>query len=197
MSASRPNFKKGNAMEQNAFNEGVARGGLREQSEIKLLICYLLKTLRRPLSRSQINEILQEYPIANYFEINQAMSELVKNGTVISELKNDEEVLSLTPRAELDVTSIERSLPRTIREKAVSAALQVLTRERIKRESRVEVTALSPGYHVTFTIIDADTELLKLTVYVADEKQIEVVKRNFFDNAVSLYSDVISVLTVE
>ncbi|MBQ5969997.1 MAG: DUF4364 family protein [Clostridia bacterium] len=184
-------------MEQNAFSEGVALGGLRDQSEIKLLICYLIKALGRPLSRGQINEILQEYPVANYFEVNQAMSELVKNGTVVSELQNDEEVLSLTPRMALDVETIERSLPRTIREKAVAAALQVLTRERIKRESRVEVTALSPGYHVTFTIIDADTELMKLTVYVADARQIEVVKRNFYDHAVDLYSDVISVLTVE
>ena len=184
-------------MEQNTFSEGIAPGGLREQTEIKLLVCYLLKALNRPLTRRQINEILQEYPIANYFEVNQAMSDLIKNGTVVSELQRDEECMLLTPQAKFDVASIERSLPRSIREKAVSAAIQVLTRERIKRESRVDVTSLAQGYHVTFTVIDADTELLKLTVYVADASQIEVVKRNFFDRAVSLYSDIISTLTVE
>ena len=69
-------------MEQQAFSEGIAPGGLRAQNEIKLLVCYLLKSLDRPLSRVQINEILQEYPIANYFEVNQAISDLVKSGNL-------------------------------------------------------------------------------------------------------------------
>ena len=42
-----------------------------------------------------------------------------------------------------------------------------------------------------------DTELLKVTVYVADERQIEIVKRNFYESAVDIYSDLISSLTVE
>jgi hypothetical protein len=44
---------------------------------------------------------------------------------------------------------------------------------------------------------DRDTELLKITVYVADESQIEIAKRNFYSNATEIYSGVISSLTVE
>ena len=109
-------------MEQQAFSEGIAPGGLREQTEIKLLVCYLLKSLDRPLSRVQINEILQEYPIANYFEVNQAMSDLVKSGNLISELCGEDETMTLSARARFDVAAIEKSLPRAIREKAVRAA---------------------------------------------------------------------------
>lgn len=184
-------------MEQNTFSEGIAPGGLREQTEIKLLVCYLLKTLDKSLSRTQINEILQEYPIANYFEVNQAMSDLIKSGNIISRLEDDEEMMTLTARATFDVGIIERSLPRTIREKAVSAALSVLTRERIKRESKVEVQELERGFNVTFSVEDADTELMRLTVYVSDRSQIEIVKRNFYNNAVAIYSNIISSLTVE
>ena len=185
-------------MEQQAFSEGIAPGGLREQTEIKLLVCYLLKSLDRPLSRAQINEILQEYPIANYFEVNQAMSDLIKSGNLISELNGEDETMHLSPRARFDVAAIENSLPRSIREKAVRAAWVVLTRERIRRESKVEVTPdENGGYHVTFTVVDVDTELMKLTIYVAEADQIETVKRNFFDHAVELYSDIIASLTVE
>ena len=49
----------------------------------------------------------------------------------------------------------------------------------------------------TFTILDVETELLKITLYVADERQIEIVKENFFNNAVGIYSNIISSLTVE
>ena len=184
-------------MENTTFCEGIAPGGLREQPEIKLLICYLLKTLDKALTRTQINEILQEYRIANYFEVNGAMSELVNGGQVMSKIIDGDEVISITSKSKIDVARIERSLPKTIREKAVKAALRILTRDRIKKESKVDIEKLEHGYHVTFTILDVGTELLKITLYVADERQIEIVKNNFFNNAVGIYSNVISSLTVE
>ena len=184
-------------MEQNTFSEGIAPGGLREKAEIKLLVCYLLKKIDKPITRAKINEILQEYSIANYFEVNQAISELIKNGRILCELDGNDEKLQLSAQALYDVGEIENSLPRSIREKAVSAALKILTRDRIKQESMVEVCELEHGFHVTFTIEDVGTELLKLTVYVSDRSQIELVKRNFFNNAVGIYSDIISSLTVE
>lgn len=184
-------------MENYSFSEGVAPGGLRQRTEIKLLICYLLKTLDKPLTRTQINEILQEYSIANYFEVNGAISELVAGGQVLSKLKDGDEEINITAKTLFDVGVIERDLPKSIREKAVKSALKILTRERIERESKVDVKKLDHGYHVEFTVMDMETELLKITVYVADEGQIEIAKRNFYNNAVSIYSGVISSLTVE
>ena len=70
-------------------------------------------------------------------------------------------------------------------------------RERIKKESSVTVEPHGEGYHVTFAVSDMGSELLKVTVYVTDERQIEIVKRNFYQSAVDIYSDLISSLTVE
>lgn len=186
-------------MEQqnDTFSEGIAPGGLREKSEIKLLLCYLLKMVDRSLSRSQINDILQEYPIANYFEINEALNELVKSGTIVSELDEKDEIFTITPKAKFEVSTIERSLPRSIREKAVSAALAVLTREKIKSECEVLTEQKDGGYYVTFRVNDVGIQLMSLTVFVADASQVEIVKKNFFSGAVSIYSNIISSLTVE
>lgn len=184
-------------MDNDAFSLGVAPGGLKERSEIKLMVCYLLKTLNKPLTRTQINEILQRDKIANYFEINGAVSDLVSSGQITSEIVDDDELITITPRTELSVAIIERDLPRTLRERAVNAALNILQRDRIKKESTVISEPHGEGYHVTFTVCDMDTELLKVTVYVSDERQIEIVKRNFYNNAVDIYSDVIASLTVE
>ena len=68
---------------------------------------------------------------------------------------------------------------------------------KVTPESVIDIEKLDHGYHVTFTILDVGTELLKITLYVADERQIEIVKNNFFNNAVGIYSNVISSLTVE
>ena len=122
-------------MDNSTFNQGVAPGGLRDRTEIKLLICYLLKTLKRSLTRSHINEILQEYRIANYFEVNTAISELVTAGQLTSDLTDGDEEISLTSRAKLDVGLLERDLPRSVKEKAIRSALKILQRERIEKES--------------------------------------------------------------
>ncbi|MBQ7004998.1 MAG: DUF4364 family protein [Clostridia bacterium] len=184
-------------MDNDAFSMGVAPGGLKDRADIKLMVCYLLKNLNKSLTRTQINEILQKHGIANYFEINGAVSDLVSTGQVTSELTDDDELITITAKTELSVALIERDLPRSLREKAINAAVGVLQRDRIKKESRVTVEPCNEGYHVTFTVTDMGTQLLKITVYVADERQIEIVKRNFYDNAVNIYSDVIASLTVE
>ena len=184
-------------MEQASFNESISSGGLRLVSDIKLLVCYLLKKLDAPIERTQMIEVLQENDTANYFEANQAVSELIKNGTIFCELSDERELLSITPRARYDVMQIESSLPKTLRERAFAAALRIISRDRVERESKVEVEKKETGYYVTFIIEDVGIELLKLKVYVSDLSQVELVKRNFYDKAVSIYSDIISSLTVE
>ncbi len=184
-------------MQQNFFNDSIAPGGLRETSEIKLLICYLLKKLEVPVTRAKVNEILQENYIANYFVINEAISELVKNERLLCVLEDGDEVLTITEKAIYDISQIEKLIPRSIREKALNSAFRVIARDRVERESKVDVIELEHGYHVCFSIEDVGTELLKLTVYVSDKSQVELVKRNFFNNAASIYSDLISSLTVE
>ncbi len=184
-------------MENDAFSLGVAPGGLKDRAEIKLMVCYLLKNFEKPLTRTQISEILQQHAIANYFEINGAISDLVSSGQVTSEICDDDELITITPKTKLSVALIEKDLPRSLREKAVNAALNVLQRDRIKKESYVTTESHGQGYHVTFTVNDAGAELLKVTVYVTDERQIEIVKRNFYQSAVEIYSDVIASLTVE
>ena len=184
-------------MQNDAFSMGVAPGGLKDRSEIKLMVCYLLKTLNKSLTRTQINEILQHNEIANYFEINGAISDLIASGQVTSEIEDEEELITITAKTLLYVPVIERDLPRTLREKAVNAAINVLQRDRIKKESKVTSEPHGDGYHVTFCVTDMGAELLKVTIYVPDERQIEVVKRNFYDNAVEIYSNLISSFTVE
>ncbi|MFI3140958.1 MAG: DUF4364 family protein [Clostridia bacterium] len=184
-------------METNSFDLGIAPGGLREKADIKLLVCYLLKTIGKTLTRTQINDAFQENQIANYFEINAAISELIEGGQVGCEDIDGEQYLTVSLRTSIEVLEIENLLPRSIREKAVNAGLKIYNRDKIKKESEVEVVDLRQGHHVTFRIFDMGTKLFELTIYVADSSQIEIVKTNFFDNAVSIYSDLISALTVK
>lgn len=185
-------------LEYDAFDEGIEPGGLRSRNEIKVLICYLLKSIDQPISKQLINEILQENGLANYFEINQAVSDLVRTGSLEEQCRDEGgPVYRVTEQGRSAAQTLEVNLPRSVREKAVNAAIRLLTRAKREQENHIDVKKLENGYHVTFTIYDSTDELLKLTVFVADSMQVETVRKNFLDDPVKLYSSIIASLTVE
>ena len=83
-----------------------------------------------------------------------------------------------------------------MREQAVNSAIKLMTLARNKRENKILTEQLSDGgYNVTFILGDEQNELMRLTVYVADRLQVEVVKNNFLEDPVKLYSSIIAALT--
>lgn len=183
-------------IEYDAFNAGIEPGGLRNKNEIKILICYILKTIDTQITRQQTNEVIQGQGLANYFEVNQAISDLIQNGSLDVD-KDNEELLSITQIGKMAASTLELDLPRSVREKAIRSAIKVITIAKNEQENNVEIEQLNNGYHITFTIADKNDIMMQLKLFVADKEQIEIVKRNFFEDPSRLYSSIISSLTVE
>lgn len=139
--------------EFNALDEGVEPGGLRNKDEIKVLICYLLKTVDSSITREQIGDIMQDQGIANYFEAMDAISDLLSNGSITSDFRDDKEYLSVTDIGRNAALALERDLPRTVREKAVKSAIKFLTLERNERENDVKIEAVDDGYTISLSLI--------------------------------------------
>ena len=184
-------------MEMDAWNLGVELGGLTNKTEIKLLICYLLKSLDAPLSKLQLSDIIQGEGLANYFELIQALDELIRDDNVRMNLEDTDEMLTVTEKGINSVENLEMDfLPRSVKEKAVNTAIRLQTLARRERENKIEVEKTDSGYNVTFFFGDEKTQLMKLTIYVADEIQVETVKKNFLEDPIKLYSEIITSLTV-
>lgn len=184
-------------MEYDAFDAGIELGGLRNRDDIRLLVCYLLKSVDAPMTRQMLNDAMQEDGLANYFEVGQAIEELLKTGNISADIADDEEVLSVTDKGREAAELLQTSLPKTVREKAVNSAIRLTTRAKIERENKIEVKKEeNGGYNITFTLFDRDTELMKLSIFVADSLQLEQVKQNFIDDPVKVYSTIITSLTV-
>ena len=62
------------------FRAGVEPGGLTMDYEIKILICYILRSLGHPMPISALIEVFVSEGIGNYFEAASAASGLVKSG---------------------------------------------------------------------------------------------------------------------
>ena len=64
------------------FRAGVEPGGLTMDYEIKILICYILRSLGHPMPISALIEVFVSEGIGNYFEAASAASGLVKSGHI-------------------------------------------------------------------------------------------------------------------
>ena len=156
-------------MNTDVFTEGTAPGALTNEYEIKILICYLLKNVTVPLSAYQMNEVFQEYSIVNYFEFASALADLHTTGHVVVDVTEDgSELYSITELGKKTADTLESSLPRAVRDKAVSGALALLAQERLYRENTVSVEQTDDGYVVTCTVSDVGSNLMELKLFVPD-----------------------------
>lgn len=176
-----------------AFTEGVEPGGLRNRNEIKTLICYLVSHLDTPITKGQLNNIISEEGLANYFELNQALSEVIENGNVRSADGEDPE-LYITEIGKQNTSTLEKDLPYTVRESALNAAVRLQTRLRREREHKIEITRLEKGCNITMSVLDGEDELMTVTIFVADYEQALAVKEKFLSDPVSVYSNIVSQL---
>ncbi len=177
-----------------AFTEGVEPGGLRSRNEIKTLICYLVLHLDTPLTKSQLNTIVCEEGLANYFELNQALSEVIDNGNVRVSADKEDSELYITQIGKQNTATLENDLPYTVRESAFNAAVRLQTRLRRESENRIEIVRLENGCNITMSVLDGSDELLTVTVFVADYEQALAVKEKFLSDPVTVYSNIISML---
>lgn len=182
--------------EFNALDEGIEPGGLRNKDDIKVLICYLLKTIETSVTREQIGDIMQDQGIANYFEAMDAISDLLSNGSITSNYVDEKELLSVTDIGRSAVISLEKDLPRTVREKAVKSAIKFLTLERNERENDVKIVPVDGGYTISFTMKDRDTTLMELSMFVGDRDQAEKLKSNFIEDPARVYSSILASLMI-
>ena len=69
-----------------AFTAGVRPGGLTDSTEIRLLLCYLVKNAG-PITRTEIENALMEEQLVNYFEIGSCLDDITRQQLVT--LKED------------------------------------------------------------------------------------------------------------
>ena len=179
------------------FAGGIEIGGLRYMLEIKILICYILKSVKDPMTRVQICDVLQKTGLVNYFDANSAIDELLENGALKEEAHLGEPHLVVSKIGAQSATELEKNLLPGVREKAVKTALNIIARARSERENKVTVEKVEDGYDITFEILSAGQSLLTLTLNVADALQAEQLKDGFLDDPGALYSDIIERLIGE
>lgn len=184
-------------MKADAFKAGVKPGGLLNSTQIKVLICYILSEVEKPIQMQKLQEIFHYDGLANYFELSQAISELKKTGNVVE--CTDESLPSYTVTEAGREVSVQLSdtLPRTVREKAIESATKLMVRTRRQKSNLVTISECDGGYRVVCTVTEAERELMSVSVVVPKISEAEQIKLNFLDDPSKVYSGMLELLMNE
>lgn len=182
-----------------AFPVDDTVGGLRSTEKIKIMICYLLRDVGEAFPRDELRSALYDNGIANYFEISQAIDDLLEVGAICL---TDGDNLTLNDKGDAIARELEDELSVYIRNKAVRAVRLTEIYEKRKKENEVTITKIhNKRYRLTVTMHsglarDGETdELMQLSLYVTDALQAETMKQSFLNNPVKLYEKVVEGLT--
>ena len=177
------------------FRAGVEPGGLTTDYEIKILICHVLKHIERPMPVSALIELFVGAGIGNYFEAASAAAALVKSGHIAIGGCEGEKCYTLTDLGESAAGTFEKTLPLSVREKAVDAANRYFIRRERRAHNKAEVQKADDGYLLTLTITDVGSDLLKLTILLPDEETCGRIRERFLDDPIVVYKGVVASLT--
>ena len=100
-----------------AFTAGVRPGGLTSSTEIRLLLCYLVKNAG-PIARQEIENALMEEALVNYFEIGSCLDDITRQQLVTVQ----DNVYSITDKGRKVAQELAYDLPRSVREPLCCAA---------------------------------------------------------------------------
>lgn len=179
-------------MEFDAFDAGIEPGGLRSQHEINLLVCYLIANVDRPIKRDNIVETMVSGAIANYFETNSAISDLLKYKNIF---EDNDGYLTLNEVSKQSIQEIETELPFTIREKATQICQKLIIREIYKKENKVEIAPHKNGFYVNCSVMaNEKDDMLTFRLFVTSAMQAQIIKEKFFDNPAKIYDNLINSL---
>ncbi len=181
--------------ENNAFSQGVEPGGLLNSSAIRVLVCYMLSGVDEPMTRDTVVQIITAEGMANYFETEAAIDELIRLGNL---LEDEDGRLILTAVGKEASAALTSQIPFTLRERSVEAALRLLARRKKEREYRVDIEPLEEGgVSVTCAIDRTDHPMMSVSLRVADTMQAQLIKERFLDDPASVYRLLISLLAGE
>ncbi|MBR2731781.1 MAG: DUF4364 family protein [Clostridia bacterium] len=174
-----------------AFDAGVAPGGLRNTTQIKILINVLLRNSGQ-LPQALLTEALGLHGLVNYFEAAQAIDDLRENGNLVAA----EGLLSVTPKGILAADELRAEVPRSVLETATADLLYLQTQQRRSQENAVEILPAENGCHVRIRVADPAGTLMELTVYAADQAQAERLRENFLRDPSHVYATVVASLFI-
>ncbi|MBO7217895.1 MAG: DUF4364 family protein [Clostridia bacterium] len=181
-------------MERDAISANVSKGGLKNTTEIKILVLYLLMNISEPLPASQIANLIHLNGIANTFEITDAFEQLSQSG-LIDEPDEFPNCFVINENGRDAGQTLQSRVPFTIREKSLTIAKKMLERNRHIKETEITIDRTEDGIFLTCSALENGKKVMSFTLQTADDDMALHMKENFLDDPALFYRTLFDMLT--
>ncbi len=174
-------------MDKDTMTVGVSPDGIKNRTDIRVLICYMLDQFSDPLTKGDVIELIYTNQFANYIETLSSIEHLISNEHLMHNPQTD--ALLLSPLGKRVADDLSERLPVTIRRKSREAADRLLSRRRNELQNGFEATAQDGGFRVTCTIGSKKPEegMMSITLFLPTEERVNEARENFFNDPEGLY----------
>ena len=166
-----------------------------ELAENKLLVLYVIKSLRQPISKTQLTEIILENNFINYFTLQQYISELETAEFVEYIEKNDKKLITITTKGE-NVLSIFNDRISPIKRDIIDNYISK-TKDNIKKELTIHsdyTIEKNNSFIVNLKALEDETLLIDLKISVPTKKQATSLCNRWKENPSDIYTKIVQVL---
>lgn len=169
-----------------------------ELAENKLLLLYILKTLKEPVSNTQITEMVLENSLINYFTLQQYLSELDTSEFIQYTEINDKNLITLTKKGENVLSYFEDRISpskKNIFNRYINDKIDL-----IKKEINIQGDYLpikDDNYLVDLKAFEGDSILMDLKISVPSKKHAISLCNNWKNNSSVIYNEIINFLLEE
>ena len=158
---------------------------------IKILVCYFLKQINRPITPEQLIEIATEDGLINYFIFTEAINQLLEAKTLILEERDGEQYYVLTEMARIGADDFKTMVPRAFREKILTSGLKFFARLKNENDVKISYTEQQKGWSVNVLCTEGGLTLMDLKLYAPDREQAEILGEKIMLNPVDFYGKVL------
>ena len=180
---------------RNPFMQNVKKGGPATIFDIKVMLCYLLNTLKKPISAENLLNIMLSQELVNYFEYESAMAELVNGGQIEKFTHDGEDFYKISEQGKSIVVELESSLAMSLKSRVVEAAVKLLAYKQNEKENKVQIIEVDGGYSLEIEIPGEPQPLCKMQLFFPERLQAQMARDGFLNDPTLVYTAVLSALT--
>lgn len=170
---------------------------LTDKNEIKIFILFLLRNVEYPLCFNDINDIVVQDEVVNYFDFVECFGELLETEN-IEEIKNEggENTYSITEQGINVADSLDRSILVSVREKSLKNALRLLSFKQKGSKLTFDGSERDDGkYDMRCKIEEHGQVIMNIELVLDGKYQFERMKQNFYEKPEIIYRGLFALLS--